>query len=155
MKEYSLDQNDKLILNEIQSNFPVTSRPYEELAKRLSLDAEEIFSRVKALKENGIIRRIGASFSSKMLKFTSILCAAKVPQEKLEQFVETVNKYPGVTHNYERDHEYNVWFTFIAKDRHSISLALREIKTKTGVKEIIELPAQRTFKIKVDLPFQP
>lgn len=153
MEEPILDEKDRLILNEIQSNFPIVSRPYEELGRRLHMDPEEVFLRVKALKERGIIRRIGASFSSKGLNFASTLCAAKVPQEKLDSFVETVNNYPGVTHNYEREHEYNVWFTFIAKDALTISEAIQDIKAKTGILDIIELPAERTFKIKVDLLF--
>lgn len=151
MGDYILDEKDRLILNEIQSNFPITREPFEELGKRLNMDPEEVFSRVKALKENGIIRRIGASLSSKMLEFSSTLCAAKVPESKLERFVESVNKYPGVTHNYEREHEYNIWFTFIARDRETILHALDDIRKETGVNDIIELPAKKIFKVKVDL----
>ncbi|MBW2139167.1 MAG: Lrp/AsnC family transcriptional regulator, partial [Deltaproteobacteria bacterium] len=75
---------------------------------------------------------------------------AKVPDEKLDQFVATVNRYPGVTHNYRRNHDYNVWFTFIAPTVTDIERSLKEISEKTGVEEIRNLPAVRTFKIKVD-----
>jgi DNA-binding Lrp family transcriptional regulator len=150
MAEERLDPKDKLILNEIQSRFPIVSLPYEELAQRLEMDAPEIMERIRRLKEGGVIRRIGASFSSRGLSFESTLCAARVPEELLDSFIDVVNSFPGVTHNYERDHEYNVWFTFIAKDRKIIEEALEEIKERTGVHDVMELPAKRTFKIKVE-----
>jgi len=145
-----VDHIDRAILNEIQSEFPIERRPYLEIGKRLGLGEEDVLERVKRLKENGIIRRIGGSFHSRKLNFTSTLCAAKVPDEKLDQFVATVNRYPGVTHNYRRNHDYNVWFTFIAPTVTDIERSLKEISEKTGVEEIRNLPAVRTFKIKVD-----
>jgi len=122
-----MDKTDKDILNEIQSRFPLTPRPYHELGKRLGLSESEAFHRVKKLKKLGVIRRIGGNFHSDRLNFQSTLCAAKVPEEKIEQFVDVVNRHPGVTHNYLRNHTYNVWFTFIAQDMAFIENALREI----------------------------
>jgi DNA-binding Lrp family transcriptional regulator len=145
-----MDETDKRIINEIQSDFPITPRPFEELGKRLGLSESDIIARIGRLKHRGIIRRIGGNFHSKQLDFESTLCAAKVPEEKIERFVEAVNRYPGVTHNYLRNHAYNVWFTFIAEDMASIDSALERISQETGVKEIRSLPAVRTFKIKVD-----
>jgi siroheme decarboxylase len=145
-----MDELDRKILNSIQSEFPVAVRPYEELGKRLDLSEDETFLRVKRLKEEGVIRRIGGNFHSSKLDFTSTLCAAKVPEENLKRFVEVVNRYPGVTHNYLRNHEYNVWFTFIAPSMGAIEEALQEISKITGVKKVHSLPALRMFKIKVD-----
>jgi len=145
-----MDQIDRRILNEIQSDFPIVPQPFVELGKRLGLTEQEVFDRVKRLKAEGIIRRIGGNFSSRKLQFSSTLCAAKVPEEKMEQFVEAVNSYPGVTHNYLRNHEYNIWFTFIAPSMAYIEDALEGISRSTGVEEIRNLPAVRTFKIKVD-----
>jgi len=145
-----MDKTDKDILNEIQSRFPLTPRPYYELGKRLGLSESEAFHRVKKLKKLGVIRRIGGNFHSDRLNFQSTLCAAKVPEEKIEQFVDVVNRHPGVTHNYLRNHTYNVWFTFIAQDMAFIENALREISEETAVTEILNLPAVKTFKIKVD-----
>jgi DNA-binding Lrp family transcriptional regulator len=99
------------------------------------------------LKEGGIIRRIGAVFDSKKMGYASTLCAARVPKEKLKKFVAVVNSYAGVTHNYRRSHEYNVWFTFIAPDKETLNRCLAEIRDKTGVTEIISMTATRTFKI--------
>lgn len=145
-----MDDTDKKILNEIQSDFPIVSRPYLELGKRLNLSEDDVIQCVKRLKEKGVIRRIGGNFHSGRLDFVSTLCAAKVPEEDIDRFVEVVNRYPGVTHNYLRNHDYNVWFTFIAQDMNLIEDALRKISEDTGVTEIRNLPAVKTFKIKVD-----
>jgi siroheme decarboxylase len=145
-----MDTTDKNILNEIQSGFPVTSRPFLEIGNRLGLSEDEVIGRIKRLKEDGIIRRIGGNFNSRKLGFTSTLCAAKVPEEKIERFVEVVNRYKGVTHNYLRENVYNIWFTFIAPDIAAIESALREIAYKTGVNDILNLPAEKMYKIKVD-----
>jgi DNA-binding Lrp family transcriptional regulator len=145
-----MDDIDRDIINAIQSDYPITARPYSELGKRFEITESEVLERVKRLKESGIIRRIGANFNSKKLNFTSTLCAAKVPKEKLAGFVEKVNSYSGVTHNYLRDHEYNVWFTFIAPSMATVEKALKEISETTGVLEVRNLPAVKTYKIKVD-----
>ncbi|MEW5734347.1 MAG: AsnC family transcriptional regulator [Thermodesulfobacteriota bacterium] len=143
-----MDELDRKILNRIQSDFPITDRPYLALARELSSTEEEVIGRVKALKEAGIIRRIGGNFSPERVGYVSTLCAAKVPEEKLALFAETVNAYPGVTHNYQREHEMNVWFTFIAPSMEEIEKNLRAIEEKTGVRGIINLPATRVFKIR-------
>jgi DNA-binding Lrp family transcriptional regulator len=145
-----MDAIDRKIINAIQSNFPITPRPYHELGRQLRVPAEDVLERVKALKAAGIIRRIGGNFHSHRLNHTSTLCAARVPKDKIEHFVEVVNMYSGVTHNYLRKHDYNVWFTFIAPSTSTIEIALKEIAEKTGVQEIYSLPAVRMFKIKVD-----
>lgn len=145
-----MDTIDREIINEIQSGFPITSRPYLEIGKRFGLSESQVIDRIGQLKSEGIIRRIGGNFDSKKLGFTSTLCAAKVPKDKIEVFVETVNAYPGVTHNYLRDHEYNIWFTFIAPNIAYIHQVLKTISEATGVKEILSLPAVKMFKIKVD-----
>ena len=150
---FKLAEKDRLILNEIQKKFPVTSRPYLVLARKLGLKEKDVMERVGKLKEVGIIRRIGASFSAKAVGFSSTLCAVRVPAEKVEGFVSVVNSYPGVTHNYEREGELNIWFTLIAPSRKRIKQILTEISRKTGIKEILDLPATKTFKISVDFNF--
>ena len=145
-----LDEMDRTILNEIQSHFPIDSRPYQVLADRLGCSEEEVLRRVRSLKDKEIIRRIGANCNSRRLGYTSTLCAARVSPEQMERFVEVVNNYPGVTHNYRRDHDYNVWFTLIARTKEDIERILHEITDVTGVSEVISLPAERLFKIQVD-----
>ncbi len=144
---------DKDILNIIQTEFPLAPRPYQEIGKRVGLTEEETLARVRAMKETGVIRRLGANFQSKKLGWRSTLCAAKVPEDKMEEFVAAVNKRPEVTHNYLRENEYNIWFTFIGPSWDYVTQALDDITAKTGV-PILNLPAQKMFKIKVDFKME-
>ena len=144
------DRTDRSILNEIQSHFPIKARPYREIGERLGLSEKEVIFRVDRMAKGGIIRRIGANFNSRKLGFISTLCAARVPTEKIPDFVKVVNQYSGVTHNYEREGDYNIWFTFIAESQKLIESSLKEIKHRTGVEDLINLPAVIIFKIQVD-----
>lgn len=143
-----MDDTDRLILNRIQSKFPLTPRPYKTIAEELDLSEDEILRRISRLKDKDIIRRIGGNFVPEKVGFVSTLCAAKVPPEKIDRFAATVNRYPGVTHNYQRENEFNIWFTFIAPSMEKIKENLRQISRETGIKDIINLPATRVFKIK-------
>jgi DNA-binding Lrp family transcriptional regulator len=102
------------------------------------------------MKEAGVIRRIGGNFTPHALGFVSTLCAAKVPADKINQFADVVNRYPGVTHNYRRDNSFNVWFTFIAPSMNEIESNLKQIAAATGVTDILNLPATKLFKIKAE-----
>lgn len=144
-----MDDTDKKILDIIQSGFPLDPRPYAVVGEQLGVSEDEVLSRVRGLRESGVIRRIGANFQSKKLGWVSTLCAAKAPKDKLDEFVETVNAYSGVTHNYLRAHEFNVWFTFIAPGMDHVEDCLAEITARTGIK-VLNLPASKMFKIKVD-----
>ncbi|MCP3955985.1 MAG: Lrp/AsnC family transcriptional regulator [Desulfobacterales bacterium] len=143
-----LDAADKLILNRIQSDFPITRNPYGTIADELDLSEDDVLQRLAALKERGVIRRIGGNFVPEKVGFVSTLCAARVPEDKIDLFAKTVNAYPGVTHNYMRENEFNIWFTFIAPSREQIEKNLADISHKTGIKGILNLPATRVFKIK-------
>lgn len=150
---YQLDIVDKKILDMIQSNFPLCSRPYQVIGEETGISEEEAFARVVNLKKEKIIRRLGANFQSKKLGFRSTLCAAKVPEEKLEEFIAEVNAQKGVTHNYLRRHTYNVWFTLIGPSWDSMCETLAGITAKTGI-EILNMPATKLYKIRVDFAMQ-
>lgn len=143
-----MDDIDRAILNRIQSDFPITSRPYHAIADDLGLKESEILTRVARLKELGIIRRIGGNCVPEKLGFVSTLCAAQVPEEKIKAFAAAVNQYPGVTHNYQRENQFNIWFTFIAPSMEEIEANLQRIIQETGVNRILNLPATKVFKIK-------
>ena len=143
----NLDDIDSAILNRIQSDFPISSRPYLAVADELGLTETEVLDRVARLKKDGIIRRIGGNFVPGKLGFVSTLCAARVPADKIEHFAEIVNRYPGVTHNYQRDNQYNVWFTFISPSMDEIEANLKKIVEESGVSDILNLPATKVFKI--------
>jgi len=145
-----MDDLDRKLLNEIQTGFPIAQRPFRDLGVRLDCSEDEILRRTKRLKKQGIIRRIGGNFDSKRLGFATTLCAAKVADDKIDRFVEVVNQYPEVTHNYLRDYPYNIWFTFVARDSEMVQRYIEDIKEQTGVREILDLPAVKVFKIRVD-----
>ena len=143
-----IDDIDKRIINRIQSDFPITVRPYNTIAEDLGLAEEDVLQRVKRLKKTGIIRRIGGNFVPEKLGYVSTLCAASVPDDKLEHFKKVVNSYTGVTHNYRRENHFNVWFTFIEPSRSIIDKNLQDISRQTGIQRILNLPATRVYKIK-------
>ncbi|MBU1041328.1 MAG: AsnC family transcriptional regulator [Proteobacteria bacterium] len=144
-----MDTYDKQILDIIQSSFPLSPRPYEVVGGQVGLTEAEVLARVRRLKQQGVIRRMGANFGSRQLGWSSTLCGAEVPEDKLDAFVAEVNKHTGVTHNYLRAHQFNVWFALIAPSAEAVEEILAGITAKTGV-PIMNLPASTLFKIKVD-----
>lgn len=143
-----IDDIDRSILNCIQSDFPIAHRPYLEISHRLGLLEQDVIDRITRLKNEGIIRRIGGNFVPEKVGYVSTLCAAVVPEDQINLFAETVNRYPGVTHNYQRDHKFNVWFTFIETSMAAIEQNLEKISRETGVKDILNLPAIKVYKIR-------
>jgi len=142
-----MDDIDKKLLNILQKEFPLTERPFLAVAEKYGLSEEEVIDRVQKLKDAGIIRRIGAVFSGSHLDRVSTLCAARVPEEKLDDFVRAVNACSGVTHNYRRNNDYNVWFTVNMEKAQDIDNFLTRLKSDTGVNDILNMKAVRTFKI--------
>lgn len=138
------------LLTRIQADFPVKARPYAVLAEALGADEAQVISATRALRTGGVIRRIGAIFDSHRLGYRSTLCAIAVPEERIDEVASLISEYPNVTHNYEREDRYNVWFTLIAPTEARIIAILDEIAERTGISDILNLPAVRLFKIKVD-----
>ncbi|HEU4985069.1 MAG TPA: Lrp/AsnC family transcriptional regulator, partial [Nitrososphaera sp.] len=106
-----LDEMDKKLLNDIQWVFPLADRPYLEIAKNYGISEDEVMRRISGLKGAGLIRQINAIFDTRRLGYKSALIAFAVAPEKLDAVAEKINEHPGVSHNYERNHEYNMWFT--------------------------------------------
>lgn len=138
------------MLNRIQSDFPLVPRPFEAIGEDVGLEESQVLEVVTRLKKQGIIRRIGGNFVPHKLGYVSTLCAARVPEAQIDAFAAAVNRFRGVTHNYQRDGEYNVWFTFIAPSRQAIRDNLAHIASQTGVSDILNLPATDVFKIKAE-----
>ena len=145
-----MDCIDEKILKRIERQFPISSCPYRDLARELTLTEEEVISRISRLKEKGIILRIGAFFDSEKLGLKSTLIAMKVPQPRLQEVARMVNHYPGVTHNYRREHEFNLWFVLMGKNRKEIDEILSKIKDQTGINDILNLPKKQLFKLKLN-----
>lgn len=149
-----MDATDNQLLNLIQRNFPLIAQPFEYLANQLDLSEVEVMQRIESLKKSGVIRRIGGSFNSKKLGYASTLCAMKVNPAESEDIIKIINRYPQVTHNYLREHEYNIWFTIIAESEEKIYRIIDEIKSQTGQNDLMNLPAIQVFKIEVNFPMK-
>ena len=109
-----LSDLDKRILDVVQAKFPVAQRPYDDIARTLGVPEKEIMDRVGLMYEQDRIRRIGPIFDTYKIGYVSSLVGAKIPPGRLDEVAALVNRHPEVTHNYERNHEFNMWFTVIA-----------------------------------------
>lgn len=140
---------DKDLLNILQTDLPIASHPFAEIADRLGSDETTVIDRLKYLKENGYIRKIGAFFDSTSLGYVGTLVAAKVESEHIEEVARIINTYEGVTHNYEREGVFNLWFTLIVPDITCQKRILSEIQSLKGVLKLINLPANKKYKVSV------
>ena len=144
-----MDKLDKKILDIIQKEIPIEPRAFKVVAEQVGTSEADVISRIKKLKQSRIIRRVGGSFDSKGLGYHSVLVAAKVSDEKLKNTVSCLNRYTGVTHNYQRNHDYNLWFTLTASSPKRVYEIIEILKQETGAQEMVPLPSLRKFKIKV------
>ncbi|TGE34458.1 AsnC family transcriptional regulator [Desulfosporosinus sp. Sb-LF] len=148
-----MDSIDRALLNAIQNQFPIALHPYKILGEAVGATEEDAFKRIQRLRQEGIIRRLGGVFDSRRLGYYSTLCTGKVPEEKIPLLAKLLNEIPGVTHNYIRNHEYNSWFTLIARSQAEAERILQTIRDAIGISEIYSLPATQLFKINVNFDF--
>mgnify|MGYP003589217908 CR=1 FL=1 len=141
---------DKALLNILQTNLPLSEKPFKDLADKLDSTEENVIKRLNELKEMGYIRKIGLFFDSAKLGYQGTLVATKVLPEYMESVATAINEYNGVTHNYEREGDYNLWFTLITIDMEQQDKILNHIKSLPGVLDIISLPANKKYKVSVN-----
>lgn len=142
---------DGRILDRVQSGFPVSERPFAEMADDIGIDEKTLLEHLRTLNDQGVIRRFGAVFASRKLGYVSTLVGVRVPNnEDIPAVAAEVNKYLEVTHNYQRSDEYNLWFTLIAASLERIEQIIGRIGSLPQVAEIRDLPALRLYKIKAD-----
>lgn len=144
-----MDKLDSRILEIVQNEFPLSERPYEIMAGKLGIDAEELWERIRRLMDAGVIRRMGASLDSRKLGYSSTLAAVSVPDEQIEQAAGLIGRYREVTHSYLRNDSFNIWFTIIAADDERIAVVLEEIRgaLKLDASKVLNLPVKRMFKL--------
>jgi DNA-binding Lrp family transcriptional regulator len=172
-----MDKLDSQILRELQHNFPLSENPYEVIADRLQIPKEQLWDRVRAMLDNGVIRRMGASFDSSKLGFCSTLAAVSVSPELVNRASEIISRFHEVTHSYlrggpilqgphfaerpqngnpqkdgkmgTRNDAYNIWFTLIAADNDRIESILDQIRESLCLKksDVLNLPVKRLFKL--------
>lgn len=140
---------DKELLNILQTQLPISKRPFADLAEILGTEEKVVINRLKELKKDGYLRRVGPFFDSEKLGYKGTLVAVKVRKEFMQQVAEAINKYPGTTHNYEREGEFNLWFTLLTPDIEMQEKILDEIRNLTGVEKLMSLFSKRKYKINV------
>ena len=145
----ALDTVDRRLLDDFQRDFPLHPRPFAALANRLGVTEGEVLERLRRLQEQGAISRIGAVLAPHRAGW-STLAAMMVPVEQLEEVAELVSSYPEVNHNYEREHELNLWFVVTAPSRERVELILQEIEVRTEC-PVLDLPLLEAYRL--DLGF--
>ncbi|WP_080796965.1 siroheme decarboxylase subunit beta [Arabiibacter massiliensis] len=143
------DAAARAVLTRVQQELPVCERPYGALGEACGTDEAGAFAAVEAARAEGLIRRIGASFESSRIGYASTLAALAVPPEEIDRVAALVGAHPGITHNYERDDRYNLWFTLVARSKEARDAELARIVSDSGCDDLLVLPAVRLFKIKV------
>ena len=139
---------DGVLLDALQTDFPICERPYAALGERFGLSEGECYRRVCALREKGVIRRIGAAFNSRALGYVSTLVAFAVGEEAVDDAAAVVSASPFVTHNYRREGEFNLWFTLVAPSREKIDEVVEELRAGTAAKKAMELSSRRAYKLR-------
>ncbi len=146
-----MDELDKELLNEIQWTFPLVTRPFDAIAKKFDSTPHIVKKRLNHLKEVGILRQLSAIFDTRKLGYTSSLVAMEIEHDKLEYVASQINRHPGVSHNYEREHQFNLWFTLAVPPGSDLKTEVDKFNVLKGIKKVRMLPTLQLFKIGVKL----
>jgi len=146
-----MDELDKELLNEIQWTFPLVTRPFDAIAKKFDTTPEIVKEHLNHLKEVGILRQLSAIFDTRKLGYTSSLVAMEIEHDKLEYVASQINRHPGVSHNYEREHQFNLWFTLAVPPGSDLKKEIDKFNVLKGIKKVRMLPTLQLFKIGVKL----
>jgi siroheme decarboxylase len=151
-----LDELDKRLLNLLQGSFPLAPRPFAGVAELAGVSEEEVVRRTRRLLDERIIREITPIFDTRVLGYKSMLVAAKVDPENPWRAAKIINSHPGVSHNYLRDHDFNIWFTIATEPDSKLGLdgTLEVLQRLTGAESVRQLPTLRLFKIRMDLEME-
>jgi siroheme decarboxylase len=151
-----LDDLDKKLLNLMQGSFPLEPRPYLRVAGLAGIDEEEALARVQRLIDERIIRQVTPIFDTRALGYSSMLVAAKVDPEHPHRAAQIINAHPGVSHNYLRNHDFNLWFTIATEPDSKLGLdgTLEVLARETGAESVRQLPTLKLFKIRMDLEME-
>ncbi len=152
----ALDELDKRLLNLMQGSFPLAPRPYAAVAELAGVPEAEVMTRVSWLLEQRIIRQVTPIFDTRVLGFSSMLVAAKIDPEHPHRAARVVNAHPGVSHNYLRNHEFNLWFTIATEPDSKLGLqgTLEILSEQMGAESVRQLPTLKLFKIRMDLEME-
>jgi len=149
----TLKDIDRRILQLLQDDFPLVERPWSEVSSKLGITENELVTRIEQLCAAGVIRKIGPIVDASKVGLTAAtLVALRVPENKVNDVAQVINQYSNISHNYEREHEYNIWFTLAASNPQELTKTLNEIIQKAGLSQIdvLNLPTAKRFKINVN-----
>lgn len=151
-----LDDTDKRLLNLMQGSFPIARRPYQHVAAEAGIGEDEVLQRVRRLIDERIIRQVTPIYDTRAFGYSSMLVAAKVDPENPWRAANIINEHPGVSHNYLRNHEFNIWFTIATEPDSPLGLerTLEVLGAAAGAESIRELPTLKLFKIRMDLEME-
>jgi DNA-binding Lrp family transcriptional regulator len=151
-----LDERDKRLLNLMQGSFPIAPRPFQHVASQAEMTEEQVMARVRELIEHRIIRQVTPIFDTRALGYSSMLVAAKVDPDNPWRAAKVINEHPGVSHNYLRNHEFNIWFTIATEPDSPLGLdrTLEVLGEIAGAESIRQLPTLKLFKIRMDLEME-
>ena len=152
----ALDDLDKRLLNLMQGSFPIAPHPYQHVAAEAGVAEEEVLARVQRLLDERIIRQVTPIFDTRALGYSSMLVAAKVDPENPWRAANIINEHPGVSHNYLRNHEFNIWFTIATEPDSPLGLdgTLEVLARLAGAESVRQLPTLKLFKIRMDLEME-
>jgi DNA-binding Lrp family transcriptional regulator len=152
----ALDELDRRLLNLMQGSFPLQPRPYAAVARAAEIPEEQALERVRRLLEERIVRQVTPIYDTRALGYSSMLVAAKVDPEHPWRAAKIVNSHPGVSHNYLRNHDFNMWFTLATEPDSPLGLegTLGLLQQLTGAESIRQLPTLKLFKIRMDLEME-
>lgn len=151
-----LEELDRRLLNLMQGKFPIEPRPYRRVAELAEISEEDVMARVQHLLDQRIIRQVTPIFDTRALGYSSMLVAAKVDAENPHRAARVINAHPGVSHNYLRNHEFNLWFTIATEPDSKLGLegTLEALAREAGAESVRQLPTLKLFKIRMDLEME-
>ena len=139
-----LHLNDKKIINQLQGGFPICENPWSELEQTLEIPADEIISRIERMKSEGLLSRFGPMYHAEKMGGGLTLAAMKVDTSRYDEVTNVVNSFSEVAHNYEREHELNMWFVIATESPEQIQQVISEIEQKTGIR-VYNMPKKHEF----------
>jgi len=150
----AMDAIDRRLLNLIQKDFPLVARPFAAIGEQLGISEEDVLARARRLKKGGVIRQISAIFDSRRLGYSSTLVTMDIPEEHIDESASRISQHSGVSHNYKRDHSFNLWFTLTLPPGADLEAEVTRLSDVAGARRTRVLPALRVFKIGVELDLE-
>ena len=145
-----MNLNDRRILNRLQDGIPICERPFDSVAKELNLSGPVLIERLKKMVNEGLLTRFGPMYDVEKLGGVFTLCAMRVPPQEFEAVADVVNSFKEVAHNYEREHDYNMWFVIGAESKLRVAKVIKEIQKRTGI-AVMNLPKQAEYCVELKL----